>query len=156
MTRDLLLVPAGAALVGFAWWEGGEPWPSLGARASVLPVICAAFVLAVAAGRHRQQQSTALWARSAVRAVAGWRRHTAYAAGVVVWTALILAFMGWDANSFAHQTHDLPTLSYLFGRVTRFWWGRSLVFLGWVLLGCWLATGRRVTRRSDPGSGAEK
>jgi len=62
---------------------------------------------------------------------------------VVVWVLLVLAVIGWDLNSFAHQAHDLPTLSYLIGRVTRWRWGRGTFFAAWLALGVGLAAGRR-------------
>jgi hypothetical protein len=63
----------------------------------------------------------------------------------------VLAVVGWDLNSFAHQAHDLPTLSYYTGRITRFAWGRALVFAAWLAAGVGIAVGylvERVPRRT--------
>ncbi len=93
------------------------------------------------AGRGRQRATTGAWLTNAGRAAVGWRARPGYAAGVAVWAVLLVAAVGWDLNSFAHQAHDLPTLSYLVGRVTSFTWGRALVYAAWVAAGVGIATG---------------
>ncbi len=60
-----------------------------------------------------------------------------------MWIAVIFAVVGWDLNSFIHQAHDLPTLSYEIGRITRYAWGRAVVFALWLLAGSALVAGRR-------------
>ncbi len=52
-----------------------------------------------------------------------------------VWIVLVLAAIGWDLNSFVHQSHDLPTLSSIFGHVTSSRAGRAAVFALWLTLG---------------------
>jgi hypothetical protein len=152
LARHLRLVIPGSLLAAFAIWEGAQTWPSEAARISVAMVIALIVAGTVGLGKGRQPSTSASWVRGSWQAARGWRRQAVFAVGVAAWVALILAFAGWDANSFAHEVHYLPTLSYELGRVTRFWWGRTLVFLGWFLVGLWLATGRLAPRRrSGPG-----
>jgi hypothetical protein len=109
--------------------------------------VVAVVALAVVAGSGRQVDRTGPWLAGARRAVAGWRRTPRFAAGVAVWTLLILAVVGWDLTSFVRQSHDLPTLSDLFGRVTRYHWGRALVFGAWLVAGLALALACRAPER---------
>jgi hypothetical protein len=62
---------------------------------------------------------------------------------VVLWAALVAATVGWDLVSFVFQSHDLPTLSYFIGQVTRYRIGRGVVFAVWLSLGGYLAAGWR-------------
>ncbi|MGO9456031.1 MAG: hypothetical protein ACLP62_03135 [Acidimicrobiales bacterium] len=107
------------------------------------------------AGRGRQRATTGAWLTDAGRAVVGWRARPGYAAGVAVWAVLLVAVVGWDLNSFAHQAHDLPTLSYLVGRVTRFTWGRALVYAAWLAAGAGIAVGC-LTARAARRAGADR
>jgi hypothetical protein len=106
-------------------------------------------------GRGRQRTTTVAWLADAGRAAVGWRERPGYAAGIAVWAALLLATVGWDLNSFAHQAHDLPTLSYFTGRVTRFAWGRALLFAAWLAAGVGIAAGCLVERAARH-SGADR
>ena len=108
--------------------------------------IAGVVLAALLAGRRRQRSTSGAWLVDAGRAAAGWREHPGYAAGVVVWAILLLAVVGWDLNSFAHQAHDLPTLSYYMGRVTHFHWGRALVYAIWLVAGVGIAAGCLVER----------
>jgi len=132
-----------------AVWEGAQRRQTAAAHWSVAAVVVLAVMVAVAAGHRRQRQRSAAWLAAAgrgVRSVAGpegWRDRPAYVAGVVTWVLVIAAVVGWDLNSFAHQAHDLPTLSYIVGKVTRHWWGRSAVFAGWLGVGTYVAVGWR-------------
>lgn len=135
-----------ATLAALAVWEGGHPQQTPAAHWSVALTIVAAVAVAVAAGRGRQHTPSRRWLASSARAAAGWRRAPQRAAGAAVWVLLVLAVIGWDMNSFVHQAHDLPTLSYLFGRVTRFRWGRALVFAAWLAAGAGLVAGCLVPR----------
>lgn len=137
---------AGAVL---AVWEGAQRRQTAAAHWSVGAVVVLAMVVAVVAGHRRQRQPSPAWLAAAghgIRSVtgpAGWRRSPAYVAGVVTWVLVIAAVVGWDLNSFAHQAHDLPTLSYLVGSVTRHRWGRSAVFAAWLAVGTYVAVGWR-------------
>jgi len=106
-------------------------------------VVAAAFVVAVILGRGRQRSRSAEWARTSIRSASRWRERPGYATGVAVWIGIILATIGWDLNSFVHQAHDLPTLSYEIGRITRFAWGRAAVFALWLAAGGALVAGQR-------------
>ena len=68
-----------------------------------------------------------------------------------MWALLIAATIGWDMTSFVEQKHYLPTLSRLFGAVTDHDWGRALLFAAWLVLGLYLALGRRLPARG-PGT----
>lgn len=89
------------------------------------------------------------WLSSASEAVREWRRTLLFSAGVIVWVLLILAVVGWDLDSFVHEVHYLPTLSYEVGRVTRYQWGRALLFAAWLAAGIGLVTGSLVRTRSS-------
>jgi hypothetical protein len=141
-----------AGLCALAAWEGTLSRQSAAAHWSVGAGIAAALALAVVAGRGRQAAASRRWLTHAVRAVGGRWPRPGYATGIAVWVVLILAVIGWDLNSFAHQARDLPTLSYEFGRVTRWHWGRALVFAGWAALGVLLAAGRLRARWPPAGT----
>jgi hypothetical protein len=112
----------------------------------VATTIVVVAIVTVVAGRGRQQLTSGIWVVDVARAARAWRTRPLYAAGVTVWVVLLLAVVGWDANSFAHQAHDLPTLSYYVGRVTRLAWGRALVFAAWLAAGFGIALGCLVRR----------
>jgi hypothetical protein len=134
-----LVFAAGAALAG---WEGTLARQSPQAHWSIAVVIALAFVAAVIAGLGRQRSRSGQWLHRSGHALVRWRGKVGYASGVAVWVALILAFIGWDLNSFVHQVHYLPTLSYEIGRLTRFIWGRALVFWVWLLFGTAIVVGQ--------------
>lgn len=131
----------GAVLAGY---QGGWLRSSPDAHDSVLAVIGAMALLALVAGRRAQRAPSAQWLAGAGRAVRSWRTvPRGQLLGVAGWALLLGAFVGWDLLSFARQAHDLPTLSYMIGRLTRFRWGRAAVFFAWLLVGGYLATGGR-------------
>jgi hypothetical protein len=150
------LVPVGAAL---AAWEGTLERFSVPSEASVGAVILLLSATAILTGRSRQRAPSARWVRDAVdwavRAVGprGARPAGRAVLGVVGWTVLIAATIGWDLHSFVAQAHSLPTLSRLFGDVTRHGWGRGAMFAVWLGLGTYLSVGWRRTR-STPGAPA--
>jgi len=135
-----------AAAAAFSWWEGGLHQDSAAAHTSVLATIAALLVTAVAAGVGRQAATVGVWVRGPMSV----RRHFAEApevtVAVIVWIVLVLAAIGWDLNSFAHQSHDLPTLSWIFGHATSSHAGRAAVFALWLTLGAALAVGWRRPR----------
>jgi hypothetical protein len=130
-----LLVP----LAALAAWEGMQVRQSPAAHWSVGLSIVAVVGGALVLGRGRQVERSATWCSAAVGAVAGWRRTLLCALGVAVWIVLLAAAVGWDLHSFMRQSHDLPTLSYEIGRVTRWRWGRAVVFAAWLAAGVGLA-----------------
>lgn len=149
-------VIAGATLAALSGWEATLSRYSTTAHWGVLAVIAAAVLGALAAGRGRQRRRSGDWAGAAVRALrgraagdtgrgpaAGRSRWSILAAGVAVWIGLAAAAIGWDLYSFLVQSHQLPTLSRLFGDVTDHSWGRGLVFAAWAALGSYLAVGWR-------------
>ncbi|MGH8979609.1 MAG: hypothetical protein ACRDWE_01120 [Acidimicrobiales bacterium] len=148
----LAAIPAVAAVLAFAAWEGTVNRGATAAHVSVLVTIALAFACAFAAGRRRQCKSSAAWARDGLRTIARdvtgrADRRPAFVAGVALWSVLVLAAIGWDLYSFSEEVHSLPTLSRLFGDVTGHEWGRALVFAAWLLLGACLSIGWR--RRSS-------
>lgn len=133
-------------------WEGTLFRDSTAAHWSVGGAIAVAIVGGGLAGKGRQRTPSSAWLSGAAQAVAGYRRHPpTEVAGVVVWVVLVLAVIGWDLNNFVHQSHYLPTLSRLIGNVTRFDWGRGIVFAGWMGLGAYVAFGWRRTGDEGPG-----
>lgn len=152
-----LLASGAAAGLGVCAWEGTLVQRSPAAHASVLAMIAAALALAVLVGRGRQRAPSADWLRHGLETLHGdltgrGRRPAALWAGTLLWVALVAATVGWDLNSFAHQAHDLPTLSRLVGDVTRHDWGRALVFAAWLALGTFLVAGGRGTPRRRSGA----
>jgi hypothetical protein len=139
-------VALAAAAAAFSWWEGGLRQSSGAAHAGIAAAIALVLVSAVALGRGRQAATAADWVRGP------WpvRRHLAEDPGgtvaVVVWVVLAAAVIGWDLNSFAHQSHDLPTLSSIFGHVTTSRGGRAALVALWLALGTALALGWRHRR----------
>jgi MYXO-CTERM domain-containing protein len=145
---------AGTALLAFVVWEGLQGRYSVASHASVLTVIGLTFLLAVAAGRGRQHESSRVWLLDAGRApkkVTHGRWRTPAAAGAIAWTALITVTVAWDGVSFIEQKHSLPTLSRIFGAVTDHEWGRAFAFAAWLALGLCLALGRRRRTPEDAG-----
>ena len=133
-----------AGVLGLAFWEGLQAQNTRAAHYSVGALIILALATAVILGFRRQLSTSTSWARGACRALGRWQDRPAEVSGYLIWGLLILAIAGWDANSFAHQSHQLPTLSYYFGRVTRYHLGRTFVFLGWLSLGAYLVAGNRL------------
>jgi hypothetical protein len=139
-------VALGSVAVAFSWWQGGLTQSSAAAHIGVLAAIAAVLGSALFLGVGRQAATTARWIRgplSVQRHMAEDRRATL---AVVVWIVLVLAVVGWDLNSFVHQSHDLPTLSSIFGHVTASHGGRAAVVALWLALGTALAVGWRRPR----------
>lgn len=147
-------IVAGVALLALVVWEGLQGRYSVASHASVLAVIGLTVLLALAAGRGRQRESSRAWVLDAKRApkkVTRGRWRTPAAAGALVWTALITVTVVWDGVSFIEQKHSLPTLSRIFGAVTDHEWGRAVVFGAWLALGLYLALGWRRRAAKDVG-----
>ena len=137
------LVAAGAA---FSWWEGGLHQYSVAAHWGIAAAIALVLAAAVVFGVGRQAVTASQWAGGPL----GVRRKLAedprLSVAVVIWVVLFAAVIGWDLNSFVHQSHDLPTLSRIFGTVTRTRPGRAALVALWLALGTTLALGWRRTR----------
>jgi hypothetical protein len=143
-----------AALAVLAAWEGHQSEASAAAHRSVALVVLGVAIATVAVGHGRQRTTSVAWLIDAAHATGNWRARPLYAAGVVVWAVLLLAVVGWDLNSFVHQAHDLPTLSYYVGRVTRHTWGRAALFGVWLAAGVGIALACLVERtRRAPAEG---
>jgi hypothetical protein len=137
------LVAAGAA---FSWWEGGLHQYSSAAHWSIAAVIALVLSAAVAFGWGRQAATAGAWVRGPlpVRRHLAERRRASVA--VVIWIVLALAVVGWDLNSFVHQSHDLPTLSSIVGHVTSSRAGRAGTVAVWLVVGAALGLGWRRRR----------
>lgn len=153
---------AGAALgaIGFSWWEAMQPWPTTTAHLSVLGAIAVFLVAGLVLGRGRQRQQSRQWLAAALSAVVRFCRHPhLFGFGVLAWVVVFGAVVGWDLHSFLIESHNLPTLSYLIGRVTRFSVGRAALFGIWLAGGALLvASHRRASRpptSTPPAGGAE-
>lgn len=140
----------GAAVGGMAVvaaWQATLNRRSPDAHWSVAAIIVALAVTTWAAGTGRQHDRSRAWAGGTCRAIAGWRRRPlSEVAGVAAWVVLGAVAIGWDLDSFAHQSHDLPTLSHFIGLATGTPVGRGLLFAAWVALGGYLALGWRRAR----------
>jgi hypothetical protein len=135
-----------AAAAAFAWWEGGLHQSSTAAHVSVL-VTNGVFLLgAVSAGVGRQAAPVGVWVRGPLSVRRHLAEDTAATVAVVVWIVLVLVPIGWDLNSFVHQSHDLPTVSWIVGHATSSHGGRAVVFALWLTLGGTLALGWRRPR----------
>jgi hypothetical protein len=132
-----------AAAVAWAWWEGGLHQDQASAHWGILAVIGLVLVATVAAGVGRQATTSAAWLRGPVSLRRHYRADATAAVGAVGWSVLVLAVIGWDLNSFIHQSHDLPTLSSIFGHVTDSRVGRGCLVALWLALGTVLAVGWR-------------
>jgi hypothetical protein len=149
VTGLVVALVALAALVAAAWWEGDQWRDAPSAHVSVGAAVVVAWGVALVAGRQRQWRTTTTWWRDSG---AAWRDAGAgYRAGLVVWAVLVTALVVWDVVSFAAQAHALPTLSREVGRLTAHHGGRALAVAVWLVLGGWLALGRRRGRPEVPG-----
>jgi hypothetical protein len=131
--------------VAFALVEGFWPEQSAAAHWSVGAVIVLGLGAAVVFGRGRQHGPSGAWARSSLRAVRHWWAHPIRSASVALWVLVLLVTAGWDAYSFSHQSDRLPTLSRVFGGITRYPLGRASVFLLWLGLGAIIVFSERRT-----------
>jgi hypothetical protein len=152
--RPAVLIPisslAVVGLVALSWWQGSQRAQTALAQASVAGSIAAIVLSAVILGAGRQRQRSRAWLTQNVRTVS--HRQTWIwpdTASVIVWILLLAAVLGWDLASFLRQSPELPTLSYLTGRMTRFHVGRSGLYLAWLLAGLWLALAQRRRRAWD-------
>ena len=97
------------------------------------------------AGRGRQRCTAGRGPRGPLSVRRHWWARPAATVAARVWVALVLAaVVGWDLNSFVHQSHDLPTLSSIIGHVTASRAGRAAA-------GRPVAGPRRRAWRSDGG-----
>jgi hypothetical protein len=142
------LAVVGLAVLG--WWEGAQRAQTTPAQASVAASIAAIVLSGLILGAGRQRQRSRAWLTQNLGTVSHRQTwtwpDTAY---VIVWIVLLGAVFGWDLASFLRRSPELPTLSYLTGRVTRFHVGRSALYLAWVLVGLWLALAYRQRRPWD-------
>jgi hypothetical protein len=140
-------VPAclfGAPAIGFCLWQSGLSRDSTQAHWGVTAAITFAAVAAGVMGHRRQQVASVAWLRNELPGRHHWYRwSTPERVSVLVWSALIVAIAGWDLYSFIAQSHGLPTLSYYFGRITRFQVGRGLAVALWLIVGAYLCAGGR-------------
>lgn len=137
---------AGAAM---ALWQGFQRVQTRSAQVGVLATVAAMVCIAVWSGRGRQRKSFGSSSRMGRDPThPGPDRTWAYSVGGMVWVLLVCSVFGWDLYSFLRQSHDLPTLSYLIGRITRFRAGRVGLFAAWILAGGYLAVGWRNGDRS--------
>jgi hypothetical protein len=131
---------AGAALSAF---EGTLSEGRTAAHVGVLVAIGLAFSVALAAGARRQLQPSLEWGRGPFALRRHLHEDRTASLGSLVWTLLVLGVVGWDLNSFARQSHRLPTLSTIFGHLSAHPAGRGALFFGWLVLGGALAVGWR-------------
>ncbi len=107
-----------------------------------------ALVMAIVLGRGRQRRSSGAWIAQSVDWIQHWRTQpSSLRIAVIVWTALVVAVVGWDLVNFIVQSHALPTLSYFIGRVSRYQVGRGVLFALWLVIGACLVAGGRAKAR---------
>ncbi|MHB8262435.1 MAG: hypothetical protein ACYDGY_01615 [Acidimicrobiales bacterium] len=136
------LLVLGVVILVFAAWEGGKPYTTASAHISIALAIAAVVLAALYGGRNLQEVKSFTWLKATGGSIRRYLSHPGMqGTGVLVWLIFFMAYFGWDLNSFLHEQHDLPTLSYLIGRVTRYYIGRFLFVTGWLLVGWYLAFG---------------
>jgi multisubunit Na+/H+ antiporter MnhB subunit len=136
-----------AVVAALAAFVASEPPHSTPTRWAVVAVVLAAVVLAIALGWGRQRERSGVWLAAAFRSIGRWRQYPArQVLGVTIWLVIILAIAAFDFASFLHQSHDLPTLSYYIGKVTRYSWVRGLCVVAWLAVGGWILTTERRPR----------
>ena len=145
LVRPALLT---VAAISLCVWQAGLTRDSAGARWSVALLVVVALVMAVVLGRGRQRRSSGAW----IAQSAHWVQHRrtqprSLRVAVIVWTALVVAVVGWDLANFIVQSHALPTLSYFIGRVSRYQVGRGVLFAVWLVIGASLVAGGRAKAR---------
>jgi hypothetical protein len=136
-----------ALFLALSAWQAELSRDSSDAHWCVALLIVAGFGAALVLGRGRQNQTTRRWVARNVHLVRTWRtRPRSAVVSGLVWAVLIGAVVAWDLVSFVFQSHDLPTLSYFIGHVTRDAVGRGLLFAAWLGVGAYLASARRAER----------
>jgi hypothetical protein len=136
-----------ALILALSAWQAQLSRDSSDARWSVALLIVAGFGAALVLGRGRQNQATRRWVAQNAHLVRTWRtRPRSAVISVLVWAVLIGGVVAWDLVSFVVQSHDLPTLSYFIGHVTRHAVGRGLLFAAWLAVGAYLVSARRTER----------
>ena len=136
------------AAISLCVWQAGLTRDSPGARWSVALLVVVALVMAVVLGRGRQRRSSGAWIDQSAHWILHWRTQPrSLQVAVIVWTALVVAVVGWDLVNFIVQSHALPTLSYFIGRVSRYRVGRGALFAVWLVIGAYLVAGGRAKAR---------
>jgi hypothetical protein len=136
-----------AGIVALSTWQSHLSRHSSAAHWSVALLALAAVGAAIVLGRGRQRDTVRRWADRNRLFVRTWRSQSRPAVvSALVWTVLIVGVVGWDLVSFLFQSHDLPTLSYFVGHVTRYPLGRGVLFALWLGVGVYLVSARRVER----------
>jgi hypothetical protein len=139
------LVVAGVACGA---WQAEVSRDSLAAHLCVASLIGAAAVTTLSIGRGRQRRTSTSWLASAAQVIGAWRQQsTLDLTSVVVWFSLVAATVGWDAFSFMHQQHALPTLSYFVGHLSKYAAGRGALFAVWLAIGSYVVGGWRTRAR---------
>ena len=132
------------AAISLCVWQAGLTRDSPGARWSVALLVGVALVMAIVLGRGRQRRSSGTWIAQSADWGQHWRTQPrSLRIAVIVWTALVVAVVGWDLVNFIVQSHTLPTLSYFIGRVSRYQVGRGVLFAVWLVIGAYLVAGGR-------------
>ncbi len=142
MSRAL---PVGVVAIGatVSWWAGGLHRDQTAAHLSVLVAIALAVAAAVGFGIGRQAVTARAWVKGPFDLSRHLDEDPAQSLAAAIWAVLLMSVIAWDLNSFVHQSHDLPTLSSIFGHLTSTHAGRSVVFAAWLVLGATLALGWR-------------
>ena len=141
LVRPALLT---VAAISLCVWQAGLTRDSPGARWSVALLVGVALVMAIVLGRGRQRRSSGAWIAQSALWVQHWRTQPrSLRIAVIVWTALVVAVVGWDLVNFIVQSHALPTLSYFIGHVSRSRVGRGVLFALWLVIGAYLVAAGR-------------
>jgi len=143
---DGLAVVGGLVALAFAGWEGTQQRDSAASHWGIAGSLAVVLAAALVAGRGRQQTSSTDWVRQSVRPLLDWPKRPRRMTGVTIWVLVAVVVVGWDVTSLVAQSHDLPTFSYLVGRITRRPWGRATVLAAWLAVGSTFALGNRTHR----------
>jgi hypothetical protein len=135
------------AAIALCVWQAGLTRDTPGARWSVALLVGVALVTVIVLGRGRQRRSSGAWIALSADWIQHWRTQPrSLRTVVIVWTALVVAVVGWDLVNFIVQSHALPTLSYFIGRVSRYQVGRGVLFALWLVIGAYLVAAGRATQ----------
>jgi hypothetical protein len=129
------------ALTGFSWWVSGFAPYTWGIHAGVLlpGVLLLAFGLALDRSRGREDGRRARAPGDGsfeLPAAAGHPSHRRTVSGLVVWTSLAAAIVGFQLyNFFSQPRSHHPTVSEMVNTIDASHPARMVVLIAWFVLG---------------------
>jgi hypothetical protein len=140
--REFKLLSVVVISLAFGAIDGRMSYRDFRGHLLVICAIAVTVLFALIRGRKRQKLKSLNWLRSTRTSIYSYfKSPNMWGTGVLIWLLFFLAYFSWDLNSFLHQSHNLPTLSYLIGRITRFYFGKFALTTVWLIGGWYLASG---------------